>query len=152
LTKATTYTIPAHIDTDPAANLAMFLLENTGSIFGKWSGRMPAKDQRKIFGRFMGKGLLHINGECETIKMSVSVCFGLDWDVRESIIWAELAPVTPQAIRVGASAKSRKNGNGSLQLLGQGEKAAMKGLTVDANPYPAGSDDAAVWLDGYQDY
>lgn len=53
-----------------------------------------------------------------------------------------------------ASAKSRKNGhsNGYLQVLGQGEKAAMKGLPVEANPYSAGSDDAAVWLDGYQDY
>ena len=34
--------------TDFAANLAFFLQDKTGSIFGHWSGRMSAKDQRAL--------------------------------------------------------------------------------------------------------
>lgn len=64
---------------DFAANLAFFLLERTGSIYGIWRSRMTAKEQRDLFGRFIGKGKIIINGEDETITNRVKVCFGLDY-------------------------------------------------------------------------
>jgi hypothetical protein len=76
--------------TDYAANLAMFLLAETGTVCGKWIGRMTARDQRLLFGRFLGKGNLVINGETETIKHFVKVCFGLDTDLRHDIAWRDL--------------------------------------------------------------
>lgn len=75
---------------DYAANLAFFLLEKTGSIFGTFSMRMTANEQRKLFGRFLGKGRIIINGNDETIRNRVKVCFGLDYDDRNSINWRDL--------------------------------------------------------------
>ncbi len=75
---------------DFAANLALFLVDKTGSVFGTWYGQMSAQDQRALFGRFLGKGRLVINGEQERIKMIVKVCFGLDYDTREDLAWRDL--------------------------------------------------------------
>lgn len=86
-----TYSIPTTaISDDKAANLAHFLLENTGSVCGKWAGRMSAKDQRALFGRFLGKGRLIVDGARERLQMVVTVAFGMDFDVRESIAWRDL--------------------------------------------------------------
>lgn len=75
---------------DYAANLALFLLEKNNSIFSVWSGKMTAKEQKILFGRFIGKGLIVINGNTETICNRVKVCFGLDYDDRNSIEWKNL--------------------------------------------------------------
>lgn len=78
----TTFTLPAEtvISEDPAANLAAFLLLNTGSIYGTWRGAMPAAAQRKLFGRYFGRGTLVLDGAAETISRFVTVCFGLDFE------------------------------------------------------------------------
>lgn len=73
-----------------AAQLALFLLENTGSIFGVWSGRMTADEQRALFGQFLGKGLIIIDGEKETICNRVKVCYGWDYDDRNWRRWCQL--------------------------------------------------------------
>lgn len=65
---------------DAATNLAFFLLERKGSVLGCWDGRMPAVEQRKLFGRFLGKGSLRIDGDKEEIIHSRKVCFGLDYE------------------------------------------------------------------------
>lgn len=75
---------------DYAANLAQFLLEKTGSVFGYWRGKMSAADQRKLFGRFIGKGMICIDGEQETICNRVKVGFGHDWDDRNVTAWRNL--------------------------------------------------------------
>lgn len=77
-------------NTDYAANLALFLLDKTGSIWGEWYGRMTAAEQRALFGRFIGKGNIVINGLEETILNRVKVCFGLDWDDRSVTAWRAL--------------------------------------------------------------
>lgn len=76
--------------TDYAARLALFLLEKTGTVLGEWSGRLSAAEQRGLFGRFIGKGLIIINGERETICNRVKVCFGLDFDDRNFTPWRTL--------------------------------------------------------------
>ncbi|WCH25217.1 hypothetical protein [Aeromonas salmonicida] len=75
---------------DYAAALALFLLEKTGSVFGVWAGRMTAADQRTLFGQFLGKGLIVIDGERETVCNRVKVCFGLDYDDRNQRRWSAL--------------------------------------------------------------
>jgi hypothetical protein len=75
---------------DYAANLALFLQENTGSIYGTWSGRMTAKEQRALFGRFLGKGRNYINGSAERLEHWVKVCFGLDSDCTARIYFNDL--------------------------------------------------------------
>lgn len=84
------YEMSPVIGDDYAANLAFFLLENTKSVCGRWSGWMKASDQRKLFGRFLGKGRIIIDGAKERVMMSVSVCFGTDWDAREDLSWNDL--------------------------------------------------------------
>jgi hypothetical protein len=76
--------------TDYAAKVAFFLLEKTGSVCGKWSGRMNAKEQKNLFGKFFGKGLLLINGANESIRMRVKVCFGTDFEDKVNIKWNQL--------------------------------------------------------------
>mgnify|MGYP000287597690 CR=1 FL=1 len=76
--------------TDYAASLALFLLDATGSIFGMWSGYLNADAQRELFGRFIGKGKIIINGADETIRNRVRVCFGTDYDDRSVTKWGAL--------------------------------------------------------------
>jgi len=75
---------------DYPANLALFLLEETGSVFNTWRGRMTAREQRALFGRFIGKGLIVIDGTTETVLNRVKVCFGLDYDDRNITRWGAL--------------------------------------------------------------
>ena len=70
--------------------LAIFLQENTGSACGFWHGKMLAADQRALFGRFIGKGTIIIDGTRETICNRVSVAFGLDYDDRNITRWSAL--------------------------------------------------------------
>lgn len=44
-------------------NICHFLTEQTGSVNGVWSGKMSAKEQRKLMGTFLGKGMIVINGQ-----------------------------------------------------------------------------------------
>lgn len=75
---------------DYAANLAFFLLEKTGSIFGTWAGKLPATEQRMLFGQRIGKGTIVIDGNQETVCNRVKVCFGLDYDDRNYVKWHSL--------------------------------------------------------------
>jgi len=81
---------PAEARWERIARVTFFVLEKTGSVFGTWRGRMSAKDQRALFGQFLGKGLIAINGEKETIKHTRKVCFGLDFDTTHDIAWRDL--------------------------------------------------------------
>lgn len=78
------------IQMDFAANLAFFLLEKTGSVLGVWQGKLSADAQRKLFGRFIGRGTIIVNGETETICNRVKVCFGQDYDDRNIMAFAAL--------------------------------------------------------------
>jgi hypothetical protein len=75
---------------DFAAQLAFFLLEKTGSIFGTWSGKLPALEQRELFGKRIGKGTIVIDGARETVRNRVKVCFGLDYDDKKILNWRSL--------------------------------------------------------------
>lgn len=75
---------------DYAANLALFLTEKTGTCLGEWAGRLTAAEQRALFGRYLGKGRIVINGATEIICNRVKVCFGLDSDDRNVTAWRAL--------------------------------------------------------------
>ncbi|MBK8772108.1 MAG: hypothetical protein IPM06_17025 [Rhizobiales bacterium] len=75
---------------DYAANLAFYLQEKTGSVLGKWRGKMSASEQRKLFGRFIGKGDIIIDGQMETVANRVRVAFGQDYDDRNVTSWRDL--------------------------------------------------------------
>ncbi len=75
---------------DYAANLALFLTERTGSCFNRWKGRLPAAEQRALFGQFLGKGTLEIDGAAETLVHWVAVGFGQDYDVTFNRKWGAL--------------------------------------------------------------
>jgi hypothetical protein len=76
--------------TDYAAQMALFLIEKTGTVFGEWMGRMSAADQRALFGRFLGKGRIIINGADETLCMRIKCCFGLDYADEKQTNWRDL--------------------------------------------------------------
>ena len=63
---------------DYAANLAIFLTERKGSCLATWQGRLSAAEQRALFGQYLGKGLIVIDGADETIEHHRTVCFGMD--------------------------------------------------------------------------
>jgi hypothetical protein len=75
---------------DYAANLALFLLEKTGSVLTQWAGKLTANEQRALFGRAIGKGTIVINGTEETVCNRVKVCFGMDFDDRNVTKWGAL--------------------------------------------------------------
>ncbi len=75
---------------DRAAFLALVLTEATGTPCGYIESRMTADEQREIFGRKFGRGVIQINGFDSEVSMRVKVCFGLDYDIRESAHWRDL--------------------------------------------------------------
>lgn len=81
---------PQSPSVDYAANLALFLTEKTGSCLKAWAGKLTAAEQRALFGRFIGKGQIVIDGAAETICNRVKVCFGLDYDDRNTVKWGAL--------------------------------------------------------------
>lgn len=76
--------------TDYAAKLAIFLTEKKGTPLASWSGKMTASEQRELFGRNIGKGIIIIDGQNETICNRVKVCFGQDYDDRNVTKWSAL--------------------------------------------------------------
>lgn len=81
------YADPAH---DRAAFLALVLMETTGTTEGYIESRMTASEQREIFGRYLGKGVIQIDGKRSQISMRVKVCFGTDSDERNHAHWRDL--------------------------------------------------------------
>lgn len=75
---------------DYAANLAIFLTEKTGSCLKTWTGKLTAAEQRALFGQFLGKGTIEIDGAAETLVHWVKVCFGQDYDVTFERKWGAL--------------------------------------------------------------
>lgn len=75
---------------DFAASLAFFLLEKKGSIFATWDGPMRAAEQRELFGRFIGKGRIIIDGANERLTHRVTRCFGHDYEDTATLRWAQL--------------------------------------------------------------
>ena len=75
---------------DYASNLATFLTNQTGSCLNSWQGRLTAKEQRALFGRFLGKGLIYISGSCERVEHWRKVCFGLDSEMTARLYWRDL--------------------------------------------------------------
>lgn len=75
---------------ETAANLAMFLQEHTGTIYGSWKGTMTAKMQRELFGAYrFGKRSIRINGATEQLRAVHSLCFGTDFEC-DAFAWCEL--------------------------------------------------------------
>lgn len=75
---------------DISARLALFLLDTTGSIWGRWRGTMPVAEQRERFGRVLwGRKRVVIDGLDERVTYQRSVCFGLDFELIEAR-WVEL--------------------------------------------------------------
>lgn len=68
-------------------NLAIFLTEQKGSCLAVWRGKMPAKQQRELFGVFLGKGDIVIDGTNETVKHVKTVGFGQDHEVTFESAW-----------------------------------------------------------------
>jgi hypothetical protein len=87
---------------DAVANLAHFLQEQKGSVLANWSGKMTAKQQREMFGVFMGKGLIVIDGEREIIQHLVKVCH---WNGQDSdpTFYAKWNDIAEHAARIEAN-------------------------------------------------
>jgi hypothetical protein len=75
---------------DYAANLAIFLTEKTGTALGRWVGKMTAAEQRALFGLYLGKGRIVIDGMQEEVSNLVTVGFGQDYDHRNVTAWRSL--------------------------------------------------------------
>lgn len=72
------------------ANMTNFLMEQKGSVLATWKGKMSAKQQRELFGCFIGKGEITINGEKEIVKHTVKVGFGGDYEVTFEQRWVNV--------------------------------------------------------------
>jgi hypothetical protein len=81
------YAEPAN---DRAAFLALVLTEATGTPDGYMESRMTADEQREIFGRTFGRGVILIDGHASEVSMRVKVCFGTDYDIRNITHWRDL--------------------------------------------------------------
>ena len=73
-----------------ATDLANYVTQATGTPLGRVKVRMPKADQRALFGRYFGKGLLIINGATETVEHVVKRCFGTDYEITATVQWRDL--------------------------------------------------------------
>jgi hypothetical protein len=71
-------------------NLVNLLLDKEGSIFAIHRCKLTAKEQRELFGQYLGKGTIIINGTEETIIHRVKVAYGNDWDDTSRLQWKDL--------------------------------------------------------------
>lgn len=83
-------------------NIAAFLMEQKGSVLARWEGKMSAKQQREMFGVYMGKGLIVIDGEREIIQHLRKVCH---WNGQDSdpTFYAKWADIQEHAARIEAN-------------------------------------------------
>ena len=63
---------------DTSAALAFFLVEQGKPVYGMWTGKLSSADQRTLFGSFIGKGRIVIDGGNEKIHHLVTIAFGQD--------------------------------------------------------------------------
>jgi len=86
------YNMPANevLGSDIAANLAHFLTASGKSVIAFTSFHMAANDQRKLFGRFLGKGKIIIDGEREDLRHVRKVCWRTDFVITDGIRWNAL--------------------------------------------------------------
>lgn len=83
--------VPTYIEApknryDVAANIAHVLMANGAGIFDTITGNISAKDQRRVFGLFLGKGKLIIDGQKDTVCATYQTAFGGD---QERSVWME---------------------------------------------------------------
>ena len=107
--------------------LAFFLLEKTGSVSGQWRGSMTAKEQRALFGTFLGKGKLLINGKKEIIVHYIKTAFGLDFDSHE-YTWRELM-IKEHKENYG----KKRNPKGSRPKITEAQKERIRFLYAETN-------------------
>jgi hypothetical protein len=86
ITKALNEGIPLPYQT----RLERFLIEKAGASHESWQGRLSAKEQRALFGQFLGKGLIYISGSCGRIEHWRKVCFGLDSEMTARLYFKNL--------------------------------------------------------------
>lgn len=74
------------------SNLSFFLLEKTGSVTGKVVLRkgMLKAQQVALFGRYLGKGAIEIDGSTEMVQRWVTRGFGADFEIMNDISWKDL--------------------------------------------------------------
>jgi hypothetical protein len=75
---------------DTATRLAHYLTDATGSPTGRVKVRLPAADQRALFGRYFGKGAIYIDGANETVEHWVKRGFGHDSECTAYAGWRDL--------------------------------------------------------------
>ena len=91
-----TYTPVSQFVLDTAAEgdiptaLAFFLIDQGKRVYGKWTGNISASDQRILFGSFIGKGRIVIDGERETVHHLIRICFGQDSDIDYTCGWQNI--------------------------------------------------------------
>lgn len=94
--KRRTYSAPKSFDSaflskieDIHTRLSFFLLDETGTTGGLWSGKMTAAQQKVLFGKNLGQKVLTINGFNNTLTLGWSVGFGQDYESR-TYTWADI--------------------------------------------------------------
>ena len=75
---------------DAVANMSLFLVEKNDSVLSKWVGKMPAKDQRALFGLFLGKGDITIDGGLEMLIHTRSCAYGNDYEETFYRKWSDI--------------------------------------------------------------
>lgn len=77
---------------DIIENIAAFLMDKKGSVLATWKGKLSAKEQRALFGVYMGRGEIVIDGEREIVQHLVKVCHwnGQDSDPTFYAKWSDI--------------------------------------------------------------
>lgn len=68
-----------------AENITAFLVEKTGSLQMSYSDKFSKKDQLSLLGRYLGKGIITINPQYETVSHTRKVAYGQDYDTNRVI-------------------------------------------------------------------
>ena len=65
--------------------IAFFLISKGLNVGGSWSGKMKKAEQVAAFGAYLGKGTIEVCGTSDTVLNIVSICYGADCSIRESM-------------------------------------------------------------------
>jgi len=65
--------------------IAFFLISKGLNVGSTWEGKLKKAEQVEAFGVYLGRGVIIVNGTNDTVLNTVSICYGTETEVRESL-------------------------------------------------------------------
>jgi len=78
------------MNADKIESMSALVIARCDSPWGRVTLKMNKAEQVAMFGQYMGRGTIIVDGEAEEVRHVVSCCFGQDYEVTKTVKWIDL--------------------------------------------------------------